>query len=823
MQRILLKIALVVISYIVVSCSTQENPREQIRFTKDWRFTLADSSLFAEINYDDSQWQKLNLPHDWSIEGDFSEENPAGIGAGALPCGIGWYRKTFEILPEKINSNYFITFDGIYMNSTVYVNGQIVGTRPNGYVSFQYDITPYIHEGKNVIAVRVDNHEQPNSRWYSGSGIYRNVWLTRTSDIYVDNWGTYITTPLVNRAKADVNIETTIRNKHQFNSDIEIKTIIVDKKGKEIAKAKQKLIAKAEKQSTVNQHLRIATPELWTLENPYQYKVITELYEKDVLLDRYETKFGIRSYYFDADEGFILNDKLVKINGVCMHHDLGCLGTAINNRAIERRLQILKEMGCNAIRCTHNPPAPELLNMCDSLGFVVIDEAFDAWRQKKVEYDYSQYFDEWYERDLSDMILRDRNHPSIYIWSIGNEVQEQWPLVNDMSQSTSDSIQVTSNVNLCQNISSIVRRLDPTRPITAGCNEPSINNNLFKSNALDIIGYNYHESEFEKVPSNFHGKPFIVTESVSALMTRGYYRMPSDADIIWPESWDKTTSDLTLSCSAYDNCHTPWGSSHELNLVYIQNLKYISGQFVWSGFDYIGEPTPFGWPARSSYFGINDLAGFHKDIYYLYQSEWQTDKNVLHLFPHWSWKDGDVVDMWCYYNNADEVELFVNGESRGIQRKDSLKYHCAWSVEYQPGEVSVISRKDGKKVAERTIKTAGRPDKIRLTADRQRIHADGEDLSFITVEVVDAEGTLCPKAENEITFEIEGTGIIAGVDNGSPISMERFKDNHRRAFYGKCLVVLQNNGEAGNIRIKAKSDGLNTGELTINCLKDNQY
>lgn len=819
-------------------CEEVQNPRTHYKFTKGWKFALGDSAQCLQAGYDDASWRTLDLPHDWAIEGDFSESHPSGTGGGALPGGIAWYRKTFTMTPQDKGKNIYITFDGVYMNSTVYINGKEIGHRPYGYVSFRYDMTPYLKEGENIISVRVDNSKQPNSRWYSGCGIYRNVWITKTNNIAVDNWGTFVTTSLVSEAKADVQVKSRLLNLNNYPTEVTVVSTIVDAKGKKLHSVETDLQVQASDTFEVVQDIRLAQPTFWSLENPYRYTMLTEVYEDDKLVDVYNTSFGVRSFYFNAEEGFILNGKSVKINGVCQHHDLGCLGAAINRRALERQLEILKEMGCNGIRSSHNPPAPELLELCDSMGFIVMNETFDMWRKRKTTYDYSLYFNEWHERDLTDLILRDRNHPSVFMWSIGNEVLEQWTdanadtldiaaanlLLNMKREASSLANDSTLSVNslLTQKLCNMAHELDPTRPVTSGNNEPDPKNHLFRAGTLDIIGFNYHDDWFDGVPKNFPGKPFIVTESVSALMTRGYYKMPSDVEFLCPERWDKPYYDPSFSCSSYDNCHAPWGSRHEGTWGHVKYKKFICGQYIWAGFDYIGEPTPYGWPARSSFFGIIDLAGFPKDIYYMYQSEW-TDKEVLHLFPHWNWKEGEEIDMWCYYNNADEVELFVNGESQGVQYKDSLVFHTSWRVKYQPGEVSVVSRKNGKQVGERTIVTAGRPAQIRMTADRSRIKADGEDLSFITVEVLDSEGNLCPRAENNIFFEIEGTGFIAGVDNGSPISLERFKDNHRKAFYGKCLVVVQSDGEAGNVRVKATSEGLQSGEVYINCLAKEQY
>lgn len=826
-------------SYIGIFCcmllgacsSVSVSPREKICFNDNWSFSLSDNPKASETDFDDKEWRVLNLPHDWAIEGDFSKDNPSGTGGGALPGGTGWYRKTFIPSNEDSDKIIRIDFDGIYMNSEVFINGQSLGKRPYGYISFGYDITPYLKwNEKNVIAVRVDNSEQPNSRWYSGCGIYRNVWLTKTSPVHVDEWGTYVTTSEISNNNATLNIVTTVQNSGNNNETVTLKSILNDMDGSVVAETESSVSVVAGQKSDISHTLNISSPKLWDIDNPYLYSLVTEVIKDGKCIDRYNTTTGVRDFKFDAEKGFILNGKQTKINGVCMHHDLGCLGAAVNTRAIERQLQILKEMGCNGIRCSHNPPAPELLDLCDKMGFIVMDEAFDMWRKKKTSHDYARYFNEWHEKDLRDFILRDRNHPSIFVWSIGNEVLEQWSdaKADTLSLEEANLIlnfghsadmlakdgEMSVNSLLTKKLADFVRELDPTRPITAGCNEPNPGNHLFKSGALDIIGYNYHNANIPDVPKNFPGKPFIITESNSALMTRGYYRMPSNEMFIWPERWDKPFYDESFSCSSYENCHVPWGNPHEENIKLVRNNDFISGQYIWTGFDYIGEPTPYGWPARSSYFGIVDLAGFPKDVYYLYQAEW-TNKQVLHLFPHWNWTEGQEIDMWCYYNNADEVELFINGESQGIRSKDKDNLHVVWRVKFIPGTVKVIARKNGNIIAEKEIHTAGTPHKIRLTPDRNIITADGKDLSFVTVEVLDKDNNLCPLSENLINFEVKGNAFIAGVDNGCQTSMERFKDNKRKAFNGKCLVVLQNNGEKGTATLTAKSNGLESSTIEI--------
>ena len=823
---------LTILIFFTLSVSAGQNPRTVSNFNSGWTFRLGDVLNAFSPRFNDADWRKLNLPHDWAVEGDFSENNPAGSGGGALPGGIGWYRKTFKADKKLIGKKIFIDFDGVYSNSEVWLNGVSLGVRPYGYISFRYELTKYLKfDADNVIAVRVDNSEQPNSRWYSGCGIYRNVWLTITDPVHVDLWGTYVTTPEVSREKATVNVVTTVKNDNNSPADVKIITIVENASGKKITEVQSVLKLETGKTNISSQQLNLNNPVRWTLENPYLYRVVTRLFVENKLKDEYTTPLGIRTFSFDADKGFFLNGVPTKIKGVCMHHDLGCLGAAVNTRAIERQLQIMKEMGVNGIRTSHNPPASELLDLCDRMGFIVMDETFDMWRKKKTAYDYSRSFNEWHERDLTDHILRDRNHPSVFMWSVGNEVLEQWThadadtldiqqanlllnLKRDPKMLAQDTEKMSVNSLLAKKLAEIVKKLDPTRPVTSANNEPSPDNHLFRSGAMDIIGFNYHETYFDGVKKNFPGKPFIVTESTSALMTRGYYRMPSDTMFIWPERWDLPFSEPSYSCSSYDNCHVPWGTTHEKSWELVKNNDFISGMYIWTGFDYIGEPTPFWYPAKTSYFGIVDLAGIPKDVYYMYQSEW-TDKDVLHVFPHWNWTKGQTVDVWAYYNHADEVELFLNGISQGVKKKADNVYHVSWRLTYQPGTIKVVSRLNGRDLMTREIKTAGEPSQIKLTPDRTVLKADGTDLSFVTVEILDKDGNLCPNADNPVKFNVEGNGFVAGVDNGNQISLERFKASERKAFYGKCLVVIQNSGKKGDINLKAVSDGLNADIVKI--------
>ena len=798
---------------VIMAIACGATARERINFDKGWRFALADSVQMSALDYNDSKWHTLNVPHDWAIEGDFSASAPSGNSGGALPGGIGWYRKTFTVDNADKGKMMYIDFDGVYMNAKVWINGTLLGQRPYGYSSFRYDLTPYIiYGGKNVVAVRVDNSDQPNSRWYSGCGIYRHVWFNKTARIHVAHWGTHVVAE-GNKVKVDVTVD------NPDNAKFAVRNTLLDREGRVVGKA-----------MGIKSVIKVSKPKLWSCESPYIYTLRTEIVAGGKVVDTYETTTGFRTFKFDAAKGFSLNGKSMKINGVCQHHDLGCLGAAINEDALHRQLRILKEMGTNAIRCSHNPPAPELLAMCDTMGFIVMDESFDMWRRRKTQNDYARFFDEWAERDLTDLVLRDRNHPSILMWSIGNEVLEQWSSA-DADNLTAEQANLILNAGhdastlahgeelsvnsiLTRNLCAIIRRYDTTRPITAGCNEPDPKNHLFKSGALDIIGFNYHHQWVKDVPKNFPGQPFIFSESVSALQTRGFYMMPSDKVYKAPVEWWLPYQDPSFQCSAYDNMHASWSSTHEETWDVVKHNDFVGGQFIWTGFDYIGEPTPYGFPARSSYFGLIDLAGFPKDTYYMYQSEW-TDKQVLHLFPHWNWLEGQDIDMWCYYNNADEVELFINGRSQGVKaKKDSHEYHLMWRVKFEPGEVKAVARKDGKVVADKVIRTAGAPAALSLTADRTHFgkNPNGDNLAFITVEVVDKDGNLCPRAEDQIFFDVEG-GRIVGTDNGNPVSMERFKEPKRKAFNGKCLVVVATDG--GDVMLKARGYQLQGGEILI--------
>lgn len=777
-------------------------------FDAGWRFHLGDVSGAQEPSFDDSGWRTLDVPHDWSIEGAFSADNPAGVGGGALPGGVGWYRKPFAVPARDSSRRVFVEFDGVYRNSEVWVNGHALGKRPYGYSSFRYDLTPYVRYGGqgNVIAVRVDNSQQPNSRWYSGSGIYRHVRLVTTSAVHVDEWGTYVTTPSVSADSAHVTIRTRIRNDRRGEQRALLVTTVYDAGGKVVAVVANKGLLLGDSVTEVVEDLAIPRPTLWSLERPYLYRAVSSVSctTTRVACDEYTTPFGVRSFEFRADSGFFLNGRHVKIRGVCLHHDLGALGAAVNTRAIERQLAIMKQMGVNALRTSHNPPAPELLALTDRMGFIVMDEAFDMWRKQKTDYDYHLDFDAWHERDLTDMVRRDRNHPSVFIWSIGNEVMEQW---NDGD---------TTAAPIARELAGIVRRLDPTRPITSANNNGSSGNPLFHAGALDLLGHNYHHEAWANFPTQFPGAKFIITEAMSALNSRGIYEQPSDSVAVYYTPYDKSRGaqpPRNGRIASYDNRRAFWGSLHEESLRLFEAHPFLSGIFIWQGIDYLGEPTPYAWPARSSYFGAVDLAGFPKDPFYLYQSVWTT-RPMLHVFPHWNWTPGDTIDVWAY-TNAEEVELFLNGASLGVKRKPEEVSHLMWRVAYAPGTLRAVARTGGQVMTTAEVKTAGVPARLALTPDRSRIRSDGDDLSFVTVTVLDRDGVPVPTAEPVVHFRITGGAQIVGVDNGDAFSHASLKGDHMALFSGKALVIVRAGAHPGTATLTAEAEGLATASIRI--------
>lgn len=778
MRRTALLLALAAL--LAVSCGRQVRVTEDFNF--DWTFSLGDDAAWAQPGFDDSSWRQLHLPHDWSVEGEFSADNPSTPGGGALPGGIGWYRKHFPTpAGTDRGRKCFVEFDGVFMNSTVYVNGKAAGTRPYGYSSFRYDITGMLNEGAgadNVIAVRCDNAEQPNSRWYAGCGIYRNVRLVTTGASYVDYNGIFVTTPEVSAEKARVHIDAEVAGA----SVKDVSFRIIDQEGRKVASAK----AAPAGEGLWSADIDIASPVLWDIKENYNtrtretylYTVQTTVKDESGVSDAHSQRFGIRTLGWDKDKGFMLNGRYVKLLGVCLHHDMGCLGTAVHRRALERELGILKDMGCNAIRTSHNPPAPELLELADEMGFLVMDEAMDMWRRPKTRYDYSRFFDEWHVADVQDFVKRDRNHPSVIMWSIGNEIPEQGG-------------NPEANQELSRHMAALIRDLDDTRAITAGCNDTGASNNIILSGALDVYGFNYHTWDYDILRERYPDTPLLGSETASSLNSRGFYPQPSTDVQRQPREWWLTHDSEHHQCTSYDALCAPWADLHEHAWVSVRDRDWMAGCFVWTGFDYLGEPTPYGWPSRSSYFGIVDLAGFPKDIYYMYQAEW-SDNTVAHLFPHWNWEEGDTVDLWCYYNHADAVDLYINGVRYGSSAKKGEELRAQWlNVPFTPGKIEAVSSLGSMEVARHTIYTTGAPVGLKLTPDRPVIAADGYDLCYVTVEAVDKDGRVVPDATLPLEFSVAGQGELIGIDNGNAADTTSLKGNRKDMFAGKALAVVR--------------------------------
>ena len=774
-------------------------------FDENWKFLKGDASAAEQPAFDDKAWRTLDLPHDWAIEGPFDVK--FGPSTGGLPIsGTGWYRKHFTVPAADKGKFHSIEFDGAMSNSTVWLNGHELGGRPYGYSSFEFDLTPDIKFGAdNVVAVRLVP-EEASSRWYPGAGIYRNVWLVTTGPVHVAHWGTYVITPEVSEASATVSVKSEIRNRNAQAARATVETSILDAAGKQVGRQSADTTIAAQGSATIAATVKVAQPRRWDVNQPYLYQAVTTVRSGSQVLDRYVTPFGIRSIEFNRDKGFLLNGRVLKLNGVCDHHDLGALGAAVNRRATERQLEILKGMGVNALRTSHNPPSPEMLEACDRMGIVVMDEAFDMWRIPKVRNGYAKYFDQWGERDMRDLVRRDRNHPSVILWSIGNEVPEQ-----DRG----------NGVEIAKMLTGFAHQEDPTRPTTAAFNSwaNAIKNGL--ADQVDIPGFNYQPMRYEQIQKEHPKWVIFGSETESCVSSRGVYDLPISANANLP----------TLQVSSFDTVAPGWAYCPDVEFDAQDRLPNVLGEFVWTGFDYLGEPTPYGranqWPSRSSYFGIVDLAGFPKDRYYQYKSKW-TSQPVVHVLPHWNWAghEGQKIPIMAY-TNADEVELFVNGKSLGRKklgvdtvviptganvspsRQFTSKYRLEWEAPYAPGSLRAVGYKGGKQVAVDEVRTAGSPARVRLVPDRAKISADGQDLSFITVRVEDKDGNLCPLAANLVQFKVEGAGKIEAVDNGNAASVEPFQADKRTAFNGLALVIVRSRaGQPGRIQVTATSEGL---------------
>ena len=789
----------------------QDASREKTSFDRDWKFHLGDSTGAEKETFDESGWTAVDLPHDWMIagvpgkdpaamDGPFDKNSPAGNGGAYLDGGVGWYRKTFTVPESYRGSRVSILFDGAYMDSDVYLNGQKLGNRPYGFSSFAYDLTPQLKYGaQNTIAVRLDV-EQPCCRWYSGAGLYRHVWLIKTAPVHVAQWGTYITTPKAAADGAEVRAATQVQNDGTAPVEATLTTRLLDPSGKEVARKADSHTVAAGGKFTFDQSLTLASAWLWSLESPVLYHAVSEVSVAGAMTDSYTTPFGIRTIEFKKDEGFFLNGRRVQIQGVCDHHDLGCLGSAAYRRGFQRQLEILKGMGCNALRTSHNPPSPELLDLCDQMGFLVMDECFDEWKLSKTKLGYGRFFDQWWQTDLDTMIERDRNHPSIILWSIGNEVTEGFTPGGD---------------KVAALLRDRVHSLDTTRLVTSAAQQPQNAVKYGFDKALDIFGVNYQPVMYENADVRAR-ETMIGSETSSTVDTRGEYGLQ-----IGPEGNVTINPQPNHQVSSYDKVIPFWATDSQQEELDLQKAPWISGEFVWTGFDYLGEPTPYGWPSRSSYFGIVDLCGFPKDRYYLYKSVWSHDP-VVHILPSsWNWSgfEGKAIPVWVY-TNADSVELFLNGKSLGEKKcptDQAGTLHLAWSVPYAPGTLKAVAKKNGAIVATDEQVTAGAPAKIVMETDRSTIDSGGQDLAFIKLTVEDKDGHVCPDAANEIAFHVTGdAATLAGVDNGDPTNHESFQGTQHKAFHGLALAVLKSNHDAtGPVTLEATSDGLTAAQTTI--------
>lgn len=791
--------------------------RQIINLDNDWMFKKGMDLAGFSDRIDDADWCSIHLPHDWSIFGPFKEDNPSGPRGGYAPAGIAWYRKHLHVPQDYANKKIYIEFDGVYMNSEVHMNGERVGKYPYGYTTLYYDITSYLKYGEdNLLSVKVDTSTQPSSRWYSGSGIYRHVRLIVTDKLHIGQWGTYVTTPEVDEKEAWVKIDTTLVNETNEHKNVTIQVSLLNEAQSVVGKVSKEVAIDSNSEDVFSQEIRIKQPELWSMDNPYLYQVQTEIISEGCVVDNDLVTMGIRSIVFDANKGFFLNGTYTKIKGVCLHHDGGALGAACPDRAKERQLQILKEMGCNAIRTSHNPPSPVLLDLCDQYGMLVMDEVFDEYQigkrprvfdvehalDKQVRrpiFAYAEVFDAYHEKDLTTMIKRDRNHPSIILWSIGNEITEH---------------RRPEGVELTKGLHDLVKAYDTTRPTITGIVHLEGANTFGIPDMVDIAGYNYKETLYEKEHAKYPARIILGSETSSAapFEMRAVYD-----DFLQADTQLKTFDDVTKELGDIVSIHSDHRyirGEHSWKIT--NDLDYISGLFIWTGFDYIGEPSPYAWPSKTSYFGVIDTCGFPKDAYYMYQSQWTT-KPMLHVFPHWNWEDkaGQHIPVWCY-TNCDSVELFLNDRSLGEKHcSDTELLHVSWSIPYVKGTLRAVGKKENKIVLEKVMKTAGDPYAIVLEADRKAIQADSQDLAYITVKVVDKEGTLVPTAKNLIQFRVEGEGRLIGVDNGDPTSLEAYKGAERSTLGGLCLAIAQSTYNKGKLVVTAESEGLVGCQLVL--------
>lgn len=843
------------------------SPRERVLFNSGWRFTKGDPSstngpltydklkpwllpatspfstnapaiptgnidddlAYARADFDDHNWRALDLPHDWAIEGPFDQSLP-GETAKLPYAGVGWYRKSFTVPNGEVGQQIYLEVDGAMSYAAVWLNGRFIGGWPYGYSSWRLDLTPHLNlNATNVLAIRLDNPPD-SSRWYPGAGIYRNVWLVKTAPVQVGHWGVTITTPHVSESAAEVKQKIAIENRSALSAAVKVSSLIFEL-GTNNLRSRLPVATNKEMQlkipggGTVTPEFNTVVwkPNLWSPATPNRYLAVTMVEHDNRMVDVTETPFGIRTARFTTTNGFLLNGVRVPIQGVCLHHDFGALGAALNLRAMERQLELLRELGCNAIRTAHNPVAPELLDLCDRMGFLVMEEAFDAWRMTKRTNDYSRLFDDWSNADLRAMIRRDRNHPSIILWSLGNEVYEQ---------------REGTNAWMAQRLATIAHSEDATRPVNMALHVVAASTNGFQK-MVDVFGYNYTPTGYASFRTNNANIPLIASETTSTVSSRGEY--------FFPVSENKKLGRANFQATSYDYAAPSWANAPDVEFKAQDENPFIAGEFVWTGFDYLGEPTPYdsdttnrllftnpqvqaqmdavlaagkklSVPSRSSYFGIFDLCGFRKDRFYLYQARWRPELPMAHILPHWNWPErvGEITPVHVY-TSSDEAELFLNGKSLGRKKRGQFEYRLRWDdVVYKPGKLKVIAYKNGKRWAMDVMETAGPATQIKLEPDRKTIQPDGKDLVFVTVTIADKHDSLVPRANHRVRFSITGPGEIVATDNGDATSHESFQAKERAAYNGLCLVVVRSRaGETGKIFLKAEAEGLRGAEVLI--------
>lgn len=827
--------SLIIISILATIFMSLGQTRSVVTLEKGWKFTREDNPQSKEAVYDDSNWESVRVPHDWAIYGPFDKSNDIHHMAivqdgqtsaiehygrtGGLPfTGAGWYRINFTIPEFSDSKRVTVKFDGAMSNARVYVNGKEAGFWPYGYNTFYFDITDLLNDNgrDNTLAVRLENLEE-GSRWYPGAGLYRNVHIITTNDSHIPVWGTYITTPEVNDEFAKVDVKTKVVTAGEDYNGKGVYKLVT-----EILDGDAKLVSSTESvlttfdQNEFSQTLIVENPKLWDIKQPNLYKAVSKLYKDDQLVDEYNTTFGIRTIEVVADKGFYLNGRLVKFQGVCLHHDLGPLGAAVNDAAIRRQIRIMQDMGVNAIRTAHNMPSPDFVRIADEMGMMVMAESFDSWRIPKVRNGYNLYFDEWAEKDLVNLIHNFRNSASVIMWCIGNEVEEQ---------------SHPQGAKVARFLQDIVKREDPTRPITNGMDRPDHVFSNGMAAIMDVPGFNYRSFRYQEAYDKLSQQVILGTETTSTFSSRGVYKFPVERKQM--AMYDDHQA------SSYDVEHAGWSNLPEDDFIQHDDLPFTMGEFIWTGIDYLGEPTPYysNWPSHSSLFGAVDLAGIPKDRFYLYRSHWNKEEETLHILPHWNWegREGEVTPVFVY-TNYPSAELFINGKSQGVRTKDlsvgiegsytaeaqksferQKRYRLMWmDTKYEPGTVKVVAYdEDGNAVAEKEIRTAGKPHRLVLEADRNVISADGKDLSFITVSVVDRNGNLCPNVSELVKFNVKGAGSYRAGANGDPSSLDLFHLPQMHLFNGKLVAIVESSETPGTITLEANAKGLRKGSIKI--------